>query len=72
MNSWDVAGLTANLGDHNIRTTYEVKHVERRIKRLVRHKGFDFSTLVRKGISFEMSFYNQFVSAQRYCLAYSR
>ncbi|XP_055850614.1 serine protease 44 [Episyrphus balteatus] len=45
MTSWDVAGLTAHLGDHNIRTSFEVQHVERRIKRLVRHKGFEFSTL---------------------------
>lgn len=45
MTSWDVAGLTAHLGDHNIRTSFEVQHVERRIKRLVRHRGFEFSTL---------------------------
>ncbi|XP_023304279.1 venom serine protease Bi-VSP [Lucilia cuprina] len=45
MTSWDVAALTAHLGDYNIRTDFEVKHVTRRIKRLVRHKGFDFSTL---------------------------
>lgn len=63
MNSWDVAGLTANIGDHNIRTTYEVKHVERRIKRLVRHKGFDFSTLVRNTNNLELSC-NQCFSAQ--------
>lgn len=46
MTSWDVAALTAHLGDYDIRTNYEVQHVVRRIKRLVRHKGFDFSTLV--------------------------
>ncbi|XP_065357948.1 serine proteinase stubble [Calliphora vicina] len=45
MTSWDVAALTAHLGDYNIRTDFEVKHITRRIKRLVRHKGFDFSTL---------------------------
>ncbi|XP_053959939.1 transmembrane protease serine 9 isoform X1 [Anastrepha ludens] len=45
MTSWDVAALTAHLGDYDIRTNYEVQHVVRRIKRLVRHKGFDFSTL---------------------------
>ncbi|XP_075154143.1 CLIP and Tryp_SPc domain-containing lethal (2) k05911 [Haematobia irritans] len=45
MTSWDVAALTVHLGDYNIRTDYEVKHVSRRVKRLVRHKGFDFSTL---------------------------
>ncbi|CAD6997914.1 unnamed protein product, partial [Ceratitis capitata] len=45
MTSWDVAAMTAHLGDYDIRTNYEVQHVVRRIKRLVRHKGFDFSTL---------------------------
>ncbi|XP_039501983.1 transmembrane protease serine 9 [Drosophila santomea] len=45
MTSWDVAALTANLGDYNIGTDFEVQHVSRRIKRLVRHKGFEFSTL---------------------------
>uniref|UniRef100_A0A1I8NVH0 Phenoloxidase-activating factor 2 n=1 Tax=Stomoxys calcitrans TaxID=35570 RepID=A0A1I8NVH0_STOCA len=45
MTSWDVAALTVHLGDYNIRTDYEVQHVARRVKRLVRHKGFDFSTL---------------------------
>lgn len=44
-NSWDVARLSVNLGDHNIRQKNEVKHVERKIKRLVRHKGFDMRTL---------------------------
>ncbi|XP_055637867.1 transmembrane protease serine 9-like [Toxorhynchites rutilus septentrionalis] len=45
MSSWDVARLSAKLGDHNIRTNTEVQHVERRIKRLVRHRGFDSRTL---------------------------
>lgn len=46
MNSWDVARLTANLGDHNIKSKSDVKHLERKIKRVVRHKGFDQRTLV--------------------------
>ncbi|XP_016961686.1 serine proteinase stubble [Drosophila biarmipes] len=45
MTSWDVAALTAHLGDYNIGTDFEVQHVSRRIKRLVRHKGFEFSHL---------------------------
>lgn len=45
MTSWDVAALTVRLGDHNIRSDTEVKHVERRIKRVVRHRGFDPRTL---------------------------
>ena len=46
MTSWDVARLTARLGDHNIRTNSETQHVERKIKRVVRHRGFDMRTLV--------------------------
>lgn len=47
MSSWDVARLTVRLGDHNIHTSTETQHVERRVKRLVRHRGFDMRTLVR-------------------------
>ncbi|XP_026731419.1 transmembrane protease serine 9-like isoform X1 [Trichoplusia ni] len=45
MTSWDVARLTARLGDYNIRTNTETQHVERKIKRVVRHRGFDMRTL---------------------------
>lgn len=45
MESWDVARLTVRLGDYNIRTNNEVRHVERRVKRVVRHRGFDHRTL---------------------------
>ncbi|KAJ0182568.1 hypothetical protein K1T71_001937 [Dendrolimus kikuchii] len=45
MTSWDVARLTARLGDYNIRTNSETQHVERKIKRVVRHRGFDMRTL---------------------------
>ncbi|XP_060844575.1 transmembrane protease serine 9-like [Rhopalosiphum padi] len=45
MSSWDVARLTANLGDYNIKSKTDVKHMERKIKRVVRHKGFDQRTL---------------------------
>lgn len=43
--AWDVARLTVHLGDYNIRIATEVKHVERKVKRVVRHKGFDSRTL---------------------------
>ncbi|CAD7086084.1 unnamed protein product [Hermetia illucens] len=46
MSSWDVARLKAHLGDHNIKSATEVQHVERAIKRVVRHRGFDSRTLV--------------------------
>ncbi|XP_050100541.1 proclotting enzyme [Anopheles aquasalis] len=45
MSSFDVARLTVKLGDHNIRSNTEIQHVERRVKRLVRHRGFDSRTL---------------------------
>ncbi|CAG4965019.1 unnamed protein product [Colias eurytheme] len=45
MTSWDVARLTARLGDYNIRTNSETQHIERKIKRVVRHRGFDMRTL---------------------------
>ncbi|XP_015585811.1 proclotting enzyme isoform X2 [Cephus cinctus] len=45
MNSWDVARLTVRLGDYNIKTNNEVRHIERRVKRVVRHRGFDSRTL---------------------------
>lgn len=45
MNSWDVARLTVRLGDHNIKTNTEVQHVERRVKRVVRHRDFHLRTL---------------------------
>lgn len=45
MNSWDVARLTVRLGDHNIKTSTEVRHIERRVKRVVRHKSFNSRTL---------------------------
>ncbi|ENN81152.1 hypothetical protein YQE_02518, partial [Dendroctonus ponderosae] len=45
MSSWDVARVTVRLGDYNIKTNSEVKHVEKRVKRVVRHRGFDSRTL---------------------------
>lgn len=44
-----MARLTANLGDYDIRSQTETQHVTRKIKRLVRHKGFDSRTLVSEG-----------------------
>lgn len=46
MSSWDVARLTVRLGDYNIKTNSEVKHIEKKVKRVVRHRGFDSRTLV--------------------------
>lgn len=47
MSSWDVARLTVRLGDHNIRTSTETRHIEKKVKRVVRHRGFDPRTLVK-------------------------
>lgn len=46
MDAWDVARLTVHLGDHNIKVNYEVRHIEKRVQRVVRHRGFDSRTLV--------------------------
>ncbi|CAH0561955.1 unnamed protein product [Brassicogethes aeneus] len=45
MSSWDVARLTVRLGDHNIKTQSETRHVEKKVRRVVRHRGFDPRTL---------------------------
>lgn len=54
MSSWDVARLTVRLGDHNIHTSTETQHLERRVKRLVRHRGFDMRTLVSVSYLYEI------------------
>jgi len=41
----DVQHLRVRLGDHNIRSSSEAKHVEKRVKRVIRHIGFSSSTL---------------------------
>lgn len=46
MSSWDVARLTVRLGDYNIRVNSEVRHIEKKVKRVVRHRNFDSRTLV--------------------------
>ena len=46
MTSWDVARLVVRLGDYNLKTTTETRHIEKRVKRVVRHRGFDPRTLV--------------------------
>lgn len=46
MTSWDVARVTVRLGDYNIKTSTETRHIEKKVKRVVRHKGFDGRTLV--------------------------
>jgi len=41
----DVQHLRVRLGDHNIKSNGEAKHVEKRVKRVIRHIGFSSSTL---------------------------
>jgi len=45
MSKYDVQNLRVRLGDHNIKTDSEANHVEKRVKRVIRHKGFSSSTL---------------------------
>lgn len=48
MNPWDVARMRVNLGDHNIKSKGDGEHIERRVKKVVRHRGFDPQTLVSR------------------------
>jgi len=41
----DVQHLRVRLGDHNIKSSYEAKHIEKRVKRVIRHINFSSSTL---------------------------
>jgi V8-like Glu-specific endopeptidase len=45
MSKFDVQNLRVRLGDHNIRSTSDGQHVEKRVKRVIRHKGFSSTTL---------------------------
>jgi len=45
MSKYDVQNLRVRLGDHNIHQDNEATHVEKRVKRVIRHKGFSSSTL---------------------------
>ena len=47
MSKYDVQNLRVRLGDHNIRDgVNDGITVEKRVKRVIRHKGFSSSTLV--------------------------
>ena len=46
MSKFDVQNLRVRLGDHNIKSDNEANHVEKRVKRVIRHKGFSSTTLV--------------------------
>ena len=47
MSKYDVQNLRVRLGDHNIKDgSYDGTTVEKRVKRVIRHKGFSSSTLV--------------------------
>lgn len=48
MNPWDVARLRINLGDYNIKSKGDGQHIERKVKKVVRHRGFDPQTLVNR------------------------
>jgi len=46
MSKYDVQNLRVRLGDHNIKDgSYDGTTVEKRVKRVIRHKGFSSSTL---------------------------
>jgi len=45
MSKYDVQNLRVRLGDHNIHQDSDSTHTEKRVKRVIRHKGFSSSTL---------------------------
>ena len=50
MSKYDVQNLRVRLGDHNIKDgVNDGITVEKRVKRVIRHKGFSSSTLVGGG-----------------------
>ena len=50
MSKYDVQNLRVRLGDHNIKDgVNDGITVEKRVKRVIRHKGFSSSTLVGDG-----------------------
>ena len=52
MSKYDVQNLRVRLGDHNIKDgSYDGTTVEKRVKRVIRHKGFSSSTLVSQNLS---------------------
>jgi acetolactate synthase regulatory subunit len=66
MSSWDVARLTVRLGDHNIKTNTEIRHVEKRVKRIVRHRGFDPRTLVMRAMQLDSPRLRKSISVPRH------
>ena len=49
MSKYDVQNLRVRLGDHNIRENgyQDGATVDKKVRRVIRHKGFSSSTLVR-------------------------
>jgi V8-like Glu-specific endopeptidase len=45
MSKYDVKNLRVILGDHNLKDDYDANAEKYRVKRVIRHKGFDASTL---------------------------
>jgi hypothetical protein len=46
MSKYDVQNLKVVLGDHNLKLTGETRVAEHRVKRVIRHKKFDATSLV--------------------------
>ena len=47
MSKFDVQNLRVNLGDHSLSGKTEANHIVKKVKRVIRHKGFDSTILVR-------------------------
>ena len=67
MSKYDVQNLRVRLGDHNIKTNSEANHVEKRVKRVIRHKGFSSSTLVRNRYLLKAVYHMAFYFPVEWC-----
>ena len=45
LSSFDIDNITIRLGDHNLKRSHETRHAVRRVRRIVRNKTFNTSTL---------------------------
>ena len=45
LSAFDIDNITIRLGDHNLKRIHETRHAVRRVRRIVRNKTFNTSTL---------------------------
>ena len=45
LSAFDIDNITIRLGDHNLKRIHETRHAVRRVRRIVRNRTFNTSTL---------------------------